>query len=163
MSTDDQAGGETAGGPEVEPRRPPVEREVSAGGVALRGDDVMVVVPHRRAADGRKVLALPKGHIDGDESAEEAAQREVREEAGIETDLVGELGDVRYWYQRGGRRISKVVHFFLFRYVSGDPADHDHEIEEARWIPLQEARTALTYRGEREMVERALSRSQAAR
>jgi 8-oxo-dGTP pyrophosphatase MutT (NUDIX family) len=152
-----------AGGPEMDARRPPVEREVSAGGVALRGDDVMVVVPHRRAADGRKVLALPKGHIDGQETAEEAARREVREEAGIDTELVAELGDVRYWYQRGGQRIAKVVHFFLFRYVSGDPADHDHEIEEARWMPLQEARTALTYKGEREMVERALSRSQAAR
>ena len=161
MSTEGDA--PAAGGPEVEARRPPVEREVSAGGVALRGDDVIVVVPHRRAADGRKVLALPKGHLDGDESPAEAAQREVREESGIETELLGELGDVRYWYQRGGRRISKVVHFFLFRYLSGDPADHDHEIEEAHWMPLQEARTALTYKGEREMVERALSRTQAAR
>ena len=80
----------------------------------------MVVVPHRRAADGRKVLALPKGHLDGEETAAEAAQREVREEAGIDTELVGELGEVRYWYQREGRRIAKVVHFFLFRYVSGD-------------------------------------------
>jgi len=143
--------------------RPPVEREVSAGGVVLRGEDVMVVVPHRRAADGRKVLALPKGHPDGDETTVQAAAREVREEAGIVTELVGELGEVRYWYQRSGRRIAKVVHFFLFRYVSGDPADHDHEIEEARWMPLQEARTALTYKGEREMVERALSGSEAAR
>jgi 8-oxo-dGTP pyrophosphatase MutT (NUDIX family) len=162
MSTDEQAPNGDAG-PEAEARRSPVEREVSAGGVAVRGEDVMVVVPHRRAADGRKVLALPKGHLDGEETAAEAAQREVREEAGIDTELVEDLGDVRYWYQRSGQRISKIVYFFLFRYVSGDPADHDHEIEEARWMPLQEARTALTYKGERQMVERALSRMQAAR
>jgi 8-oxo-dGTP pyrophosphatase MutT (NUDIX family) len=143
--------------------RPPVEREVSAGGVVVRGDDVMVVVPTRRAADGKRVLALPKGHIDADETAAQAAAREVREEGGVDAELVGELGDVRYWYQRDGRRIAKVVHFFLFRYVAGDPADHDHEIEEARWMPLQEARTALTYKGEREMVQRALSRTEAAR
>jgi hypothetical protein len=74
----------------------------------------------------------------------------------VEGELVGKLGDVRYWYQRGGRRVPKVVSFYLFSYVSGDPRDHDHEIEEARWMPLEEARTALTYPGEREMIERAI-------
>jgi 8-oxo-dGTP pyrophosphatase MutT (NUDIX family) len=134
------------------------EREVSAGGVVLRGDEVAVIVPSRRAADGRRVLCLPKGHVDPGETAPEAARREVREETGLEAELVAELGDVRYWYQRGGRRIAKVVSFYLFRYASGDVADHDDEVEEARWMPLAEATTALSYRGEREMAERALRR-----
>jgi len=134
-------------------------REFSAGGVMVRdGREVAVVVPTRRAADGSAVLALPKGHPDGAESPEEAAAREVREEAGVEGELVGKLGDVRYWYQRDGRRIHKVVAFFLFEYRSGGIADHDHEIEEARWIPLASALEELSHRGEREMVERALSR-----
>ena len=123
----------------------------------------MVIVPRRRAADGRRVLALPKGHPMGQESAPEAAAREVREETGVEAEFVEKLGDVRYWYQRDGRRIAKVVSFYLFRYRSGDPGDHDHEVEEAKWMPLREAQTALTYAGERDMVARALSRSQAAR
>jgi 8-oxo-dGTP pyrophosphatase MutT (NUDIX family) len=122
------------------------------------GRDVAVVVPTRRAADGSKVLALPKGHPDGEESALEAATREVREEAGVAGDLVAPLGDVRYWYQRDGRRILKVVSFFLFAYREGDIADHDDEIEEVRWIPLSQALRDLSYRGEREMVQRALSR-----
>jgi len=42
--------------------------------------------------------------------------------------------------------------------VSGSTADHDHEVDDARWIPLEEARTALTYPGERELIERALSK-----
>jgi 8-oxo-dGTP pyrophosphatase MutT (NUDIX family) len=124
--------------------------------VVVRGDEVVVIVPTRRAANGRPVLALPKGHVDPGESPAEAAQREVREEAGVEAELVSELGDVRYWYQRGGRKIAKVVTFFLFHYRAGDIADHDAEVEEARWIPLAEAARALTYKGEREMVERAL-------
>jgi hypothetical protein len=82
----------------------------------------------------------------------------VREEAGVDADLVEKLGDVRYWYQREGRRIAKVVSFYLFDYRSGDVADHDAEVEEARWVPLEEAVRQLTYRGEREMVERALER-----
>ncbi|HLM50298.1 MAG TPA: NUDIX domain-containing protein [Solirubrobacteraceae bacterium] len=132
--------------------------EVSAGGVVVRGEDVVVIVPRKRGADGQPVLALPKGHPDEGETLEQAAAREVREEAGVSGELVDELGQVRYWYQRRGRRIAKKVTFYLFTYREGDPADHDHEVEEARWLPLDEARTALSYTGEREMVERALSR-----
>jgi 8-oxo-dGTP pyrophosphatase MutT (NUDIX family) len=109
------------------------------------------------------VLGLPKGHPDGDESPEEAAAREVREEAGVSADLLEKLGEVEYRYQRKGRQVSKRVAFYLFAYRSGDPADHDHEIETARWISLEEAARTLTYDGEREMVSRALSRLKADR
>ncbi len=133
--------------------------EFSAGGVVLNDDDeVVVIVPTRRAADGSKVLALPKGHPDGRESPAEAALREVREEAGVVAEVVGSLGEVRYWYQRGGRRIAKVVEFFLLRYVSGDVRDHDHEVEHARWIPAAQAIEKLSYSGERDMVREALAR-----
>ena len=138
------------------PRSSGTSTEISAGGVVVRGDDVVVIVPTRRAADGRKVLALPKGHVDPGESAAQAAEREVREEAGVEARLVAQLGEVRYWYQRGGRRIPKLVTFFLFDYVAGEVDDHDHEVEEARWMPLGEAARKLSYKGEREMVERAV-------
>ena len=128
---------------------------MSAGGVVLRGDEVLVIVPTRRAADGTRVLALPKGHVDPGETPVQAAAREVREEAGVEGELVGELGDVHYVYMRDGRRIAKRVTYFAFRYARGDPADHDHEVEEARWMPTTQARRALTYPGDREMVTRA--------
>ena len=74
-------------------------------------------------------------------------------------ELVEELGDVQYRYDRRGRRVAKTVRFYLFTYVSGSVDDHDHEIEEARWMPLEQAARDLTYVGEREMVQRALSRS----
>ena len=117
---------------------------------------MVVIVPTRRAASGAKVLALPKGHVDPGETPVQAATREVREEAGVEADLVEELGQVRYWYQRSGMKIAKVVTFFLFEYRSGNIEDHDAEVEEARWIPLEEAARTLSYKGEREMVTRAL-------
>jgi 8-oxo-dGTP pyrophosphatase MutT (NUDIX family) len=133
--------------------------EFSAGGVVMNADqEVVVIVPTRRAADGSRVLALPKGHPDGKESPVQAALREVREEAGVEAEVVDSLGEVRYWYQRGGKRIAKVVEFFLLRYVSGDVGDHDHEVEQARWVPADEAARTLTYAGERDMVREALSR-----
>jgi 8-oxo-dGTP pyrophosphatase MutT (NUDIX family) len=141
-----------------------VPSEFSAGGVVMNDDqEIIVIVPTRRAADGSKVLALPKGHPDGEESPLQAALREVREEAGVQAEVVETLGEVRYWYQRGGRRIAKVVEFFLLRYVSGDVEDHDHEVEQARWVSATEALETLTYAGERDMVRRALSQVQRAK
>jgi len=129
----------------------------------MRGDQIVVIVPVKRDAAGNRVLGLPKGHADGDETPEEAATREVREETGIEAELIDELGDVQYSYVRHGRRVEKVVRFYRFEYRAGDVAEHDHEIEDARWMPTEEAVHALTYTGEREMVARALSRAAADR
>lgn len=124
----------------------------------MRDGDVAAIVPVRRAAGGRKVLALPKGHVDPGETPEQAALREVREETGMTGELIEQLGEVRYWYQRGGRKIPKLVTFFLLEYRSGSDADHDGEVEEVRWLPLEDALTELSYKGEREMVQRALGR-----
>jgi len=131
--------------------------EVSAGGVVVRGEEVVVIVPTRRASDGTRVLALPKGHIDPGETTLQAAEREVREETGIVAEPVCELGESRYWYRRDGQTIPKSVCFYLFSYVEGDLADHDDEVEEARWISLAEAQRELTHAAEREMVGRALA------
>jgi 8-oxo-dGTP pyrophosphatase MutT (NUDIX family) len=144
-------------------RRGAPAREISAGGVVVRGEralkqeQVVVIVPTRRAPDGSRVLALPKGHIDPGETALQAAEREVREETGIVAEPVRELGEARYWYRRNGRTISKSVSFYLFRHVGGDTEDHDDEVEEVQWIGLRDAQTALTHASEREIVVRALA------
>ncbi len=126
--------------------------------MVVDGDDhCLVIVPTRRAADGSKVLALPKGHPDPGESPEAAALREVREETGLDAEIRSSLGEVRYLYQRSGRTIAKVVRFYLMDVVGGSLEDHDHEVEVVRWLPLTEAFSTLSYPGEREMVQRALA------
>jgi 8-oxo-dGTP pyrophosphatase MutT (NUDIX family) len=134
-----------------------IEREFSAGGVVvrkMRGRPFMAAV----RVKGGKVLALPKGHIDPGESAAEAAAREVREETGVVGTPIEKLDDIRYWYVRDGVRVLKVVSFFLFRYRSGSVRNHDHEVDSAEWVPLAEARTLLSYRGEKDVAAAAESR-----
>jgi 8-oxo-dGTP diphosphatase len=132
-------------------------KDFSAGGVVVRDDHVVVIVPARRGAGGDRVLGLPKGHPDGDETEVDAAIREVREETGVDAEPVERLGEISYTYERRGQPVDKRVAFYLLKYRSGE-LDHDNEIEQVRWMPLEEAARSLTYEGEREMVQRALSR-----
>ena len=140
-----------------------MEREFSAGGVCvrrMRGRDFVAAI---RIKNG-KVLALPKGNIDPGETGPEAAVREVREEAGVNGDLVEKLGDVKYWYVRRDRtRVFKIVSFFLLDYRSGSVEDHDDEVDSAEWVPLEEAERRLEYKGEKQMAAAALTARRAAR
>jgi len=106
------------------------------------------------------VWALPKGLIAPGEDPEATAAREVAEETGCEGESLGKLGDVRYVYTFRGERIFKVVSFYLLRYLRGRiddiPPAFRHEVAEARWLPLDEAPRLLAYKGEREMLQKAL-------
>lgn len=141
--------------PQIETRR-----QVSAGGIAFRRRGGSVDVAIVRTGQGERARwQLPKGLVESGESAELAAQREVREEAGVDAQLVAPLQTIEYWYvatERGARvRYHKFVHFFLFEYERGDVADHDREVEESRWVSLDEAATMLSFRSERAVLAEA--------
>ncbi len=140
------------------PARSPVRREVSAGGVVYRreGQTIEVVLASRRTRRGDLAWGLAKGGIEEGESLEDAAVREVREETGIEAVVEASLGDTRYFYVWEEMRIRKTVHFFLMRATGGDPAERDDEMEEIRWFPIERALKRAAYRGEREVLGRAL-------
>ena len=144
-----------------------MRREFSAGGVLVRSIRGRAHVAAIRPQGRQGIWALPKGKIDPGESAAEAAVREVREETGVEGDLVEKLGDVRYvytatWEGAKGERIFKVVSFFLLRAGRGKIDEIDDamriEVDEARWLPLDEAARLLTHKGERQMVAKAIER-----
>lgn len=136
----------------------PTENQVSAGGVVCRIlngriETVLISV----GEDSR--WQLPKGLIDPNESPEMAALREVREETGIESQILEFIAKAEYWYstKRFGQqvRFHKVVHFYLMRYQSGSTENHDREVNEARWIDLDAAHAMLAFQGEKEILAKA--------
>lgn len=136
----------------------PTETQVSAGGVAYRLHGGQVQIALISVGEPRR-WQLPKGLVDPGENAESTAAREAREEAGIVTRIEAPIDTIEYWYQtsRGGHRVRyhKYVHFFLLSYVDGDVADHDDEVNEARWVPIEEAGRMLPFANERRVAEQA--------
>jgi 8-oxo-dGTP pyrophosphatase MutT (NUDIX family) len=118
-------------------------------------DRIEVILASRRTRRGELAWGLAKGGIERDESMEDAAVREVREETGIEALIEAPLGDTKYMYVWEDVRIRKTVHFFLMRATGGDVDDRDDEMEEVRWFPLERALKRAAYRGEREVLRRA--------
>ena len=138
--------------------RIPIKDQVSAGGVVYRGEpgktEVVIV-----AVGSNNRWQLPKGLVDKNEEPEVTAVREAREEGGVTSEVVDHIETIEYWYvglDNGIRvRFHKRVHFYLLRYVSGDTKDHDWEVNEARWVPIEDATQQLAFDNERRVMERA--------
>ena len=130
-----------------------VREAVAAGGVVIRhgerGPEVVLA--------GREGMwVLPKGTPDADERIEDTATREVREETGLDVRIVRPIGQMEYWFALPRKRVHKVVHFYLMEALGGDTSRHDHEYDEVRWVPVDDARRMLSFETYREMLERAL-------
>jgi 8-oxo-dGTP pyrophosphatase MutT (NUDIX family) len=129
-----------------------VLHERSAGGLVLKSERGQ----YHGLVIGRatpRIWSLPKGHIEPNESIEDAATREVSEETGIHATIIVKLSDIRYWFYANKSKHSKIVHFFLMRYMSGDPLPQEGEVDEVRWVPLDELSDMLTHVNERRLIE----------
>src|ERR1700674_1572003 len=162
-----------------------MEREISSGGVVLRQisgvwhvalieprkdepqdepqnespKPASAKTPHKRSPD---ILTLPKGRVNAGEKPQAAAVREVLEETGVVAEPVTKLSDNKYVYVRtwgDGKRVFKIVSFYLMRYVSGEidnlNADMRIEVKRALWVPLADATSQLAYSNERKVLRQA--------
>ena len=136
----------------------PTKLQISAGGVAYREQDAGIEIALISVGDDNR-WQLPKGLVDKGEATEHAAVREVREEAGIDSEVIERLDKVEYWYfwNEDAQRVRyhKYVYFYLLRYKSGDVQDHDREVNEARWFKINDAINVLAFDSEKKIVEKA--------
>ncbi len=131
---------------------PVASEQHSAGGLVVRGDEVLLIA----TAGGRR-WQLPKGHLEAGELPAEAAVREVREETGVTGSIVAPLSGVDYTFlERGRHRIKKHVDYFLLAYESGSEANFEpREVVAARWFPWREAIAKLSHANDRRVAEQA--------
>lgn len=140
------------------PPRVPLEavEETSAGGLVIDfdRDPISTVIIGRYDRRGRMVWSLPKGHIESGETREQTAEREIREETGIEGVVIGELGSIDFTFVAEGRRIHKTVHHFLLRRTGGKVSTADIEVADVAWVALSDVQDRLSYADERRLIAR---------
>lgn len=138
----------------------PVVDETSAGGVIVKVDNrrAYAALIARRNRGGRLEWCLPKGHLEGNETAEEAAVREIFEETGITGQVIRHLSTIDYWFAGTDRRVHKVVHHFLLQATGGYITvenDPDQEAEDVAWVDFDDLPQKLSYPNERQIVSLA--------
>ncbi len=128
-----------------------MKREFSAGGIVFKNGQVLLTKHSQN-----KHWSFPKGLIDPGQTSQEAALREVKEEGGVEAEILDKVGYSKYVYTLNGEKIFKVVTYFLMKYKSGDPKDHDWEVEEADWYTPEEALKQLTFSQDKQLLRKSL-------
>lgn len=134
------------------------EKQLSSGGVIFRrtdkGTEVALI-----AVKGGNVWCLPKGIVEEHENIARTAHREVKEETGLDGKIIEKIDHIQYFFSHKEKdittRIFKIVYFFLMEYTGGDVSDHDEEVDNCRWFPIDEAIKKIEYKDEREIVKKA--------
>lgn len=133
-----------------------IKRQISSGGVIFKRHNSIIEVA-MVAVKGGTIWCLPKGLIDKGEVPEKTALREVEEETGLKGRIIGKLGEITYWYylKEENAKCRKTVHFFLMEYEGGDISNHDWEVDDAAWFSIDEALNKVSYKSEKELMEKA--------
>jgi len=137
-------------------RPPEIQKRISSGGVTFCVlDNVVHVV--LVLVRGKKTWCLPKGLINKGEDEPTAALREVREETGLTGEIFEKIGHISYWFnlRDGTVKVNKTVHFYLIKFIEGNTEDHDDEVDEARWFPIDQALRKLAFKSEKEIMQKA--------
>ncbi len=129
-----------------------MKREFSAGGIVFNNQGQVLITQHSQ----NKHWSFPKGLIDAGQTTKEAALREVREEGGVEAEILDKVGYSKYVYTFNNEKIFKVVTYFLMKYISGNIEDHDFEVEESGWFSPEDALKHLSFSQDKTLFKKAL-------
>lgn len=129
-----------------------MKREFSAGGIVFK-DKKVLLTKHSQ----NKHWSFPKGLIDPGQTAKQTAIREVKEEGGVDAEILEKIGYSKYVYTFDGEKIFKVVTYFLMKYISGNIEDHDFEVEESGWYSPEDALKQLSFSQDKALLKKALN------
>jgi 8-oxo-dGTP diphosphatase len=134
-----------------------MKREFSAGGIVFNKNREVLLINNAAMRDPKKSYwGFPKGHINEGESSKDAAIREVKEETGIEVDVIEKIGDSKYVFTVSGEKIFKVVIMFLMRYASGEIKIQEEELLGAEWVSVEDAQKKLSFPKDRQLLGKAV-------
>ncbi|MBI5756596.1 MAG: NUDIX hydrolase [Nitrospirae bacterium] len=135
------------------------ERQISSGGVVFRRRNGQIDVVLIAVKEGR-VWCLPKGLVEKGENIARTAHREVKEETGLDGKIIKLIDNIHYFYahkeEGGTTRYFKIVYFFLMEYTGGDVKDHDLEVVDCKWFPIDDAIEMVEYKDEKGLLLKAI-------
>lgn len=129
-----------------------MKREFSAGGIVFNYEGKVLLTKHSQ----NHHWGFPKGWIDKGETVKEAALREVKEEGGVEAEIIQKVGESKYIYTLEGEKRFKVVTIFLMKHLSGDHKTHDFEVEDSGWFTPEEALKILSFSADKSLLKKAV-------
>ncbi len=136
-------------------------REFSAGGIVCNDKGQVLLVNNMALRDPNKSYwGFPKGHIDKGESSKDAAIREVKEEVGLEVEIIEKIGQSKYIFTKNGEKVFKVVVMFLMKAKVGELRVLEEELMDAKWFSPDEALEKLSFKQDKDLLKEALQLSE---
>lgn len=132
------------------------EKQFSAGGIVVKGEKENLKILLIKDRFGH--WTWPKGHIEKDETPDQAALREISEETGQKKlEIIKELGRQEYWFTQDSKKIFKTVHIFLVKALENEELKiQTSEIKAARWYSPKDALKTIEYEGSRQLLEKGI-------
>ena len=124
-----------------------------------KSDPNLVALMARFNRGGKLEWCIPKGHLEQNETSEQAAIREVFEETGLEAEVIQHLGEVNYQFIQDGAKISKTVHVYLMQQTGGELSfdkDPHKEASELEWVQVSELLARLSHGNEKRIAKVAI-------
>lgn len=134
--------------------RSKTRNEYSSGGLVIAVRDGAAYVA-MIATRGRTRWGLPKGAVSAGETSEAAALREVREETGLEAEIVKRLDTIEYFFRAGDTLIRKKVDFYLMSHTGGELQPQLSEVDDVEWVELSQAIQRASFASEKKLLEGA--------